>query len=80
MPYRYRTLTVRWMARFRDYRIFYPRRCDGHLISNALFSKRMGLSGLHGPLEKSLMEELEARGYDLTTLVFQCQLKKDTIV
>lgn len=70
-----RTLTVRYMTRFRDHRIWYPRRCDGHLIHHAIFGKHCNP---RGGVDKSLAEELEARGYDLTTLVFQCQQKKVT--
>lgn len=60
-------------------------RCDMHLIHNMFTSKRLEIDydaplgsprylwGKYGP---SFQEELEARGYDLTTLKFSIQKKE----
>ena len=69
-----RKLLVRWMKRENDHSIQYPRSRDGHYIHGALFYKQRDEDGrLTVP---SIAEQLEARGYDLTTLRFECSLKE----
>ncbi|HZG67765.1 MAG TPA: hypothetical protein VEZ12_13540 [Herpetosiphonaceae bacterium] len=53
-------LTVRWSKRERDLMIDYPAKCDGALMASAL---------------DELRPELEARGYDITTLRFSVARK-----
>lgn len=54
-------------------------RCDRALIINAFTSKRMYLNFSRNlpEFDPSLIEELEARGYDLDTLRFSIEKKKD---
>lgn len=70
-------LKVRWSKRHHDHLISYPRSPDGHLIHIALFNKRSAPILPEGGVswERSLAEELEARGYDLSTLRFEIRLK-----
>ena len=64
-----RKLRARWDKRERDMKFFYPTcGADGILIHVAL-NTRME-SGL------TLTEELERRGFDLTTLRFEIALKE----
>lgn len=51
-------------------------RADGHLVFNMIDSSRPSYKGTIRP---SILEELEARGYDITTLRFSvCKKKKLT--
>jgi hypothetical protein len=78
---RHDKLRYRWSARLRDFLISYPRSADGHLVHAVLGAKRMD-ADYSGPgstrivFEPSFTAELEARGYDLTTLKFEVRLKK----
>ena len=68
-------LRVKWSKRENDHVIHYPRKCDGGLVQSALFGQHFH-SPLHiGETEPSLAEELEKRGYDLTTLKFEIKRK-----
>lgn len=77
-------LSVRWSDREEDFVIRYPRRPDGHLAygifcadrmrSNPGWKNRLGESPWD--FDPSFVKELEARGYDLTTLQFSVRLKK----
>jgi len=72
-------LHVRWSKKQKDVMIKYPRSPDGHLAFGVLCSKRatpnfklpFGVEWL-----PSFTDELEARGYDITTLKLSCMLKK----
>ena len=68
-------LIARWDKRQRDYIAVYPTKRDGNLILHALFDKKHGPDGYF--TRPSLAEQLEARGYDLTTLRFECSRKQD---
>lgn len=74
-------LKVRWSKRKSDHLISHPRSPDGHLIHGALFNKRYApiFPEGGGNWGRSLAEELEARGYDLTTLRFEIRLKPTAI-
>jgi hypothetical protein len=52
-------------------------RCDQALVINALCSERQytNLSTMRPAFERSLIDELEARGYDLETLRFSIKRK-----
>jgi hypothetical protein len=69
-------LFCQWSKKEKDILFSYPRRCDGHLLYGALSCAR------HNPItnewDNSFMDELEARGYDITTLRFSVALKKAT--
>ena len=74
-------LYVRWNKSEKDLMIYYPRKCDGHYVHSALCSKRCQLdlkakSGLPVEYVDSFCDELEKRGYDITTFKFSI-LKKD---
>jgi hypothetical protein len=49
-------------------------RTDGHLLHNALTSRRYYAHDLAHP-EPSLLDELKERGYDITTLKFYIRKK-----
>lgn len=61
-------LAARWSRRERDVEFVYPSSPDGHLLHNAFNYAKM----TNG---KTLIEELKARGYDLTTLRFSIERK-----
>ena len=75
---RHKALRARWSDGLGDIAIDYQTIDDGRLLNSALCSKVVRIddatpSGYSwGP---SLAEELEARGYDLTTLKFSIQKK-----
>lgn len=62
-------LLVRWSTRHRDFLISYPSAADGHLF--------YGLVSQHEKLSsgRTLLEELDARGYNTRTLRIQVDLK-----
>ena len=63
-------LRVRWSKRERDLMFAWDKHPpDGHLLYGAFC--RAAVDG-----ERSLVEDLEARGYDLTTLRFQIRRKR----
>jgi len=66
-------LYARWSKKLKDIIYFFPSRPDGNLLNNILTSKR------HHSFDEaeypSFIEELEARGYDLTTLKFSIERK-----
>lgn len=54
-------------------------KCDGRMVLHSMTEKRMGYSfpDLVIKQRPSLIEELEARGYDITTLRFSIQRIKE---
>jgi len=79
-------LKCSWSKREKDHMIHYPRGCDGHLLHQLISSQRPtidfdrisdGRDNLF-PIryEKSFLEELEIRGYDVKTLKISCELKQ----
>lgn len=66
-------LSAIWSKRFRD--VFYrsPNQWDGHLLHAVLCAPRWNVDGER---QKTFIEELEARGYDITTLRFEVLRKK----
>jgi len=71
-------LRLKWSKRENDVMIDYPRSCDGHYVHYMLGCKRYD----HDPItktrkeENSFFEELDKRGYDLTTIKFSIQWKE----
>lgn len=68
-------LTARWSKREKDLVIAYPNGPDGHLAYNVLCGPRARYDSSQNPAfpvvyDKSFTDELERRGYDLTTLKF----------
>jgi hypothetical protein len=67
----------------KDFIFSYPRKCDGNLIVNHLiqdvlkFKVRKNEDDFYNFDTFNLKEELEKRGYDITTLKFSIELKKD---
>ena len=55
-------------------RFGYPRRCDGHFLHSAFCMPKIDSDGR--VLEPSFLEELEARGYDISTLEFRIKRKE----
>lgn len=68
------TLSMRWSKREKDLLINYPSKPDGHLLHCRLNSPRF--DGDYQPMLPSFVEELQARGYDITTLRFSVKRKK----
>jgi hypothetical protein len=71
-------LTARWDARKRDIVYRTPRSHDGMALWGALAMKRarVDIGKPFGVVyDPSFLEELDARGYDLTTLRFSVQKK-----
>ena len=73
-------LKVRYSKREKDLLIEYPRRCDGSLMYYHLCCEHphynFGMKDKLYEMEKSLVKELEERGYDIKTLKFSIKLKK----
>lgn len=78
-------LSLIYDKRQKDFVVKYPRRCDGALIINKLVGDVL-VWDLNKTIERerinyrveNLKEELESRGYDLSTLKFSIELKKVT--
>ena len=66
-------LSVKWSKRANDLMIDFPDKPDGHYIHGALCSERFNWDG---STRKSVVDELEARGYDITTLKFEVKMKE----
>lgn len=65
------TLSMSWSKREKDLLINYPSKPDGHLLHVRLNAPRF-----YGHEElPSFVQELEARGYDITTLRFSVKRK-----
>ena len=79
-------LSVIWDKRQRDFVYKFPRRCDGALIIGHICGdilKHVMPSEKELPFNFKtfcLTDELERRGYDLTTLRFSVELKKENSV
>ncbi len=75
---RYRALRARWSRGVNAVMVDCPVKPDGDILRGALLDKRLRIDDAMpsghswGP---SLAKELEARGYDLTTLKFSIQKK-----
>ncbi len=68
-------LMVRYDMRKKDILYYYPKsRADSRLMHWMLSNR---LTGTPGEIGKSVIEELEERGYDITTLKFSISLKSD---
>jgi len=76
-------LSVIWDKRQKDFVVKYPRKCDGalaihHLVGNMLMwdmTKALKREFMCHRTE-NFKEELEKRGYDLSTLKFSIKLKE----
>lgn len=73
-------LEMKWSKREKDLLIKYPKKCDGSLIHSMVSSPRHHPLPLpHGEWDKSILDELKERGYDITTLKFSIKkLDKNT--
>lgn len=74
------TLRARWSKKEGDVIYEYPSKPDGHLLHNYIGCERMTVDTSYmGPgysWMPSLLNELEKRGYDITTLKFSIKKKK----
>lgn len=77
------TLKIKWSKREKDFLIYYPSKPDGSLIQHYILGNILQWGGIDGMSKGgfnyesfNLKEELERRGYDLTTLKFEIK-KKD---
>jgi hypothetical protein len=66
-------LSVFWSKRENDFLIRYPRKCDGHLIYGRLMTD---FFPKYERGDKSFIDELEKRGYDLQSMKFEIRLKE----
>lgn len=79
-------LSLIWDKRQKDFVVKFPRSCDGALIVNHICSdilKHVMPSKKEPPFNFEafkLIDELEHRGYDLTTLRFSIELKKEDVI
>jgi len=79
-------LSLIWDKRQKDFVFKYPRRCDGALIVHHICGDVLKhvMPGEKKPpfnFEKfNLVEELERRGYDTTTIKFSIELKAENSV
>lgn len=62
-------LRITWSKREKDLMFHYPNRPDGHLMHTLISHTRIN--------DKTLREELIARGYDITTLKFSIERRAD---
>lgn len=86
--YRKDKLTLSYNKGKKDFIVAYPRKCDGNLILNKILGDVLEWGGIseegrqRGYLNYercNLKEELDKRGYDITTLKFSIELKKEAI-
>lgn len=73
-------LVMFWSRKEQDFLIRYPKSEDGHLLHALLNAKRQvpvdsQSGGLQIDYAPSLVEELAARGYDITTLRFEVTME-----
>jgi hypothetical protein len=66
------SIIVKWSKKERDLLIGGPRGCDRHLTHYALSC----VPGVVKPDDLSFVDELEKRGYDITTLRFSVMRKE----
>lgn len=84
--YRKDKLTLSYNKAQKDFVVAYPRSCDGALILNKLLGDVLEWGGITEEGRKkgflnydkfNLKEELDKRGYDITTLKFSIELKNN---
>lgn len=68
-------LRARWSKKEKDLLFSYPQRCDGHYLYWVFCAEK--LKDAIGR-ETTFVQELEQRGYDITTLKFEIKLKSET--
>lgn len=79
MGWKETTLAAKWSKREKDVMFYYPgSKSDGHLLHCFFSYARTSFTEMQDPKSKSLLDELEARGYDITTLKFSIKKKKST--
>lgn len=70
------TLYAYWSKRENDVMLCYPdHKWNGHYLSTVLTGPRYGYDGKQEP---SFIDELDKRGFDVTTLRFSIKKKKKT--
>ena len=76
-------LSIIFDKRKNDFFVKYPKRCDGALAINTICGdilKHVMPTEKEPPFNFEVfnfVKELEARGYDITTLRFSCELKAE---
>lgn len=76
-------LKMKWSKRDNCLKVWFPRSCDGQLLYSAfsdklIYSHIKARDGSRFPFEtENLKNELESRGYDITTLKFEIKLKTE---
>jgi hypothetical protein len=69
-------LSAKWVKSKNDIIYAFPSRSDGHLLNNVFTSSRISPVDLMP--QKSFIDELTMRGYDITTLRFSIKKKEST--
>lgn len=73
-----RKLTVKWSKREKDHVIHYPAdKTDLHFICGVFTRQRMRAGPNGWDFGPSVIEELEKRGYDTTTLRFEVSMREE---
>lgn len=77
------TLLLRWDKKENDFKVWYPRRCDGalvmHHLLNDILKWKLDPMNVSNYRVDNFAKELEARGYDMTTFRFEIKLKKVSV-
>ncbi len=63
-------LVLRWCKREKDWKVWYPRKCDGALVM-------YHIADPHADKETPLLEELVKRGYDRCSIRLEATLRKE---
>ena len=80
-------LMISWSEREQDFMVAYPRRCDGAMIQGRFFNSEMifdlikyntqkSIHDLPYKNNKSIIDELKERGYDMKTMKFSIELSE----
>ncbi|MBE3084621.1 MAG: hypothetical protein IMZ64_00205 [Bacteroidetes bacterium] len=68
-------LSAKWVKSKNDLIYAFPSRPDGRLLNNIFTAQRLSPGDLS--IQKSFIDELTERGYDLTTLRFSIKKKEE---
>ena len=71
------TLYAYWSERERDVEFHFPNKPDGHWLHAWFSDARLGSSLRDEESSMGFLKQLEARGYDITTLRFSVRKKPD---
>jgi len=69
---------MRWCKSEKDLKYWYPKKCDGHFLNGVFNNPRERKDPFTDNyiVEKSIIEELVSRGYDIESVRFEITLKE----